>query len=57
MRNLITLLFLILTFLNCKAQSPIISIEDWDGSEQQDAYFKDTNNVLNEYVGTWLYTN
>jgi hypothetical protein len=47
----------ILTVLSCKAQSPIVSLEDWDGSEQENAYFKDINNEINDFEGTWLYTN
>lgn len=43
--------------LSCKAQSPIIALETWNGEEQANAYYKDINNVLDTFVGTWLYTN
>ena len=39
------------------AQTPVIPIEGWDGTVVNGAYYKDTNNVLNAYEGTWLYTN
>lgn len=45
------------TLLNCKAQSPIITLEDWDGTEIDNAYYKDVNNVLNNFEGTWLFEN
>ncbi|MEM5567049.1 DUF6705 family protein [Psychroserpens sp. AS72] len=40
----------------CKAQSPIFPLEDWD-KEQSNAYYKDLDNELDTFVGTWLYTN
>ncbi|MGG5485649.1 DUF6705 family protein [Gaetbulibacter sp. PBL-D1] len=48
---------IIFSFLNCKAQSPIIALETWKGEEQANAYYKDINNVLDTFVGTWIYTN
>lgn len=53
-----TYLFLIILFgLTCRAQSPIIDLLDDDGSTINGAYYKDTNNILNQFDGTWLYTN
>jgi hypothetical protein len=40
--------------MQCKAQQPIINLEDDDGSEIAKAYYKDTNNLLNPFVGTWV---
>jgi hypothetical protein len=40
----------------CKAQSPIFPLEDWD-EEQSNAYYKDLDNELDTFEGTWLYTN
>jgi hypothetical protein len=57
MKNIISITILIFSFLSCKGQSLIISLEDWDGDEQQNAYYKDLDNVLNGFEGTWLYTN
>lgn len=53
---LYTLILLTLTF--CKAQTPII---DLYGNQPygtiNNAYYKDVNGFLSQYVGTWLYTN
>jgi hypothetical protein len=49
---------LFLSFIGCKAQSPIIDrfgIEDY--GIVQNAYYKDLNNFFTPYVGTWIYTN
>ena len=56
MKNLNILVVLLLS-INCKAQTPIINIEDEDGYRQDGAYYKDTNNLLNNYEGVWLYSN
>lgn len=50
----IILMFLIIT-TSYYAQSPIIDIVDKDGSRTTNAYYKDINNLLNTYEGTWLY--
>ena len=47
---------LLLLSINCKAQSPIIDIIDDDGSEVNGAYYKDVNNLLNPFEGTYVYT-
>lgn len=47
---------LLLLSINCKAQSPIIDIIDDDGSEVIGAYYKDVNNLLNPFEGTYVYT-
>src|SRR5690606_103459 len=44
------------TVFNCKAQSPIFPLDDWDYG-QANSYYKDLNNKLNPFEGTWLYTN
>ncbi|WP_299116173.1 DUF6705 family protein [uncultured Winogradskyella sp.] len=44
-------------FFNCKAQSPIKSIDSLDWEYQNNAYYKDLNNDLDAFEGTWLYTN
>ena len=42
-------------FLN--AQSPIIDLEDYSfGNRIEGAYYKDVNNYLDPFVGTWLFT-
>ena len=51
-------LFIILTIvtlsIQCKARQPMFNLEDDDGSEIVNAYYKDTNNLLNPFVGTWV---
>lgn len=56
MKNIILLITLSIITLACKAQSPIIDIHDRI-EIPNGAYLKDTNNVLNKYTGTWLFTN
>lgn len=56
MKSLILTTLLLIT-INCKAQSPIIDIIDLDGTRQTNAYYKDVNNLLNPYAGTYVYTN
>lgn len=57
MKNiLITFLFLAI-IINCKAQSPVINIEDYNGKPIEGAYYRDTDNLLDSFVGTYIYTN
>lgn len=52
------LILLIFGFFNCKAQSPILNMEfDTKYDAPDNSYYKDINNVLNDFEGTWLYTN
>jgi len=50
------IIFLALFFTNCKSQSQIIDILDDDGSHISNAYYKDINNLLDPYTGTWIYS-
>lgn len=56
MKNLNILIVFIIT-LSCKAQSPIVDIDTWNGDSQENAYYKDVHNYFNDFEGTWLYTN
>ena len=56
MKNTIIIL-LILSAICCKAQSPIINITDDNGNQIAGSYYKDLDNLLNVYEGTYLYTN
>lgn len=49
-----TILVLITTA--CNAQTPIINIIDDNGSSITNAYYKDINNLLHPFEGTWLFT-
>ena len=43
---------------NAYSQAPILSLENRNPFETQaGAYYKDLNNVMNNFEGTWLYTN
>ncbi|WP_431133699.1 DUF6705 family protein [Psychroserpens mesophilus] len=55
MKNIIIITGLMICFA-CKAQSPILPLEDWY-EEEPNAYYKDIDNDLNSFEGTWLYTN
>ncbi|MDQ0594475.1 hypothetical protein QFZ37_002844 [Chryseobacterium ginsenosidimutans] len=44
-------------FLEYKSQSQIIDILEDDGYHLTDAYYKDVNNLLDPYAGTWIYIN
>ena len=58
MKNNILKLAIILIFINCKAQTPIIDTYGPQGyPDVNGAYYKDVNGFQNQYVGTWLYTN
>jgi hypothetical protein len=53
----ITLEFLLLIIVNCKAQTPIISLSTTDYVNiPQNAYIKDVEGILNPFVGTWKWT-
>ena len=51
------LVIALITFLSCKAQNPLLSINDLGMNNLNNAYYKDLNNDLNPFEGTWLYTN
>ena len=54
MKNTLFTIITIFTLLSCKAQSPIISLEEPVPDEIENAYYKDTNNILDPFVGTWV---
>lgn len=56
MKNIKTFLAYFLTILgiNCQAQTPIIDLNDRDGNIINGAYYKDTNNLLNQFEGTYI---
>ena len=60
MKNIITTLLFLVLFTNCKAQvleQTIVPIENLKGLSSDGTYYKDIHNLLNPFVGTWLYTN
>jgi hypothetical protein len=56
MKNIIIILIVAFS-IQCNAQSPIIDLDDRDGTRINGAYYKDVYNKLNPFEGTWLYTN
>ncbi len=56
MKNTIKTLVLLIT-ISCKAQSPVKSIKNTDFPATHGAYYKDIDNELNVFEGTYLYTN
>ena len=54
MKNIIYIITFTLLTLSCKAQ--IIGLED-QASNEGGYYYKDLNNTLNDFEGTYLYTN
>lgn len=53
MKNILIILTIVLFTVSCKAQ--IINITDDDGITVPNAYYKDVNNLLNPFEGTWLF--
>ena len=45
---------LIILGFNCQAQSPIIDINNKNGEYINGAYYKDVNNLLNQFEGTYV---
>ena len=43
--------------MTCKAQIPVINNLDWNGVDIPNSYVKDTNNNMNQFVGTYVYQN
>ena len=56
MKNIILSLCIILIY-SCKAQTPILPAYEHGAHDVNGAYYKDIDNQLDPYVGTWLYTN
>jgi hypothetical protein len=58
MKKIFFYLNIILITLSCKAQSPVVDLEARGLPEDySNYYFKDLNNELDKYVGTWKYEN
>lgn len=51
------IILLILISISSNAQTPIVNILDKNGTRVGGAYYKDINNLLNPFQGTYLYTN
>ena len=57
MKKIINILFVCAVTLSCKAQNPVFDISQDRGTDNlTGAYYKDLNNNLIPFVGTYLYT-
>ncbi|MFI0427001.1 MAG: DUF6705 family protein [Flavobacterium sp.] len=54
-KNIITVISCILFGISCKAQNPVIDISDRNGEFINGAYYKDVNNILTPFEGTYVY--
>ena len=57
MKTLFKLIVLVLFTSNCIAQDPIINITNLNGQDVQGAYYKDIQNLLDPFVGIYVYSN
>lgn len=60
MKKIITIVIILVVHTNCKAQlleQTIIPLENLRGQSTGNIYYKDIHNLLNPFVGTWIYTN
>ena len=57
MKNIILIVIVIAFTIQCSAQSQIVNLTDIDGLRETDTYYKDIDNNLDVFVGTWVYTN
>jgi hypothetical protein len=58
MKQLFIIMTLFAMSVNCKAQNPIRDISERDGLNSiTGVYYKDTHNLLDPFVGTYVYTN
>ena len=56
MKYILILLITAFITISCKAQNPIYPIKDWS-KKQNNAYYKDVDNEMDAFEGTWFYTN
>ncbi len=54
MKNLLFTIMVLIVF-SCKAQSPIIQLGDYSTELVNNSYWKDVNNEINKFEGTWKY--
>jgi hypothetical protein len=58
MKKINILILFLFTSSSCKAQvTEIIPIQNHCYPSTKNVYYKDVNNLLNPFVGTWVYTN
>ena len=58
MKKILYLLTFAIISINCKAQLTLVPIQDQNPDDiQSNTYLVDSDNLLNPYIGTWVYTN
>lgn len=57
MKKIILIIVFTINVIQNYAQSPIVDLKARTGKRLDNAYYKDVNNILNQFVGTWVYTN
>lgn len=57
MKKIIFITCLITSIVSCKAQTIIQSRNNFDLDTPNGGYYQDANNLLNPYIGTWVYSN
>ncbi len=55
MKTYIYIIASLFTFVSCKAQ--IVNVRDFAGNVSEGLYVRDTDNLLNDFTGTYLFTN
>jgi len=55
MKNLVLIFSVLIITASCKSQ--VINIKDKNGTRQNGAYYKDVDNELNQFEGTYQYVN
>jgi hypothetical protein len=56
MKNIILLIVAIVFTIQCSAQTKVVNITDRDGTRNLETYYKDVDNNLDPFVGTWVHT-
>ncbi len=57
MKHITILIVFLLATIMSYAQSPVIDIEEYSRKDAiENAYYKDINNFIDPFVGTWVYT-
>ncbi|WP_040281237.1 DUF6705 family protein [Psychroserpens damuponensis] len=56
MKNLFFTISILLLALSCKAQGPIVALDTYEHNILDGSYVKDLNSELNNFVGTWIFT-
>ncbi|HET8809140.1 MAG TPA: DUF6705 family protein [Flavobacteriaceae bacterium] len=57
MKNLFFILIFFITTYNVNSQVTLVDLDDWNGMPEENHYYKDVDNYLDPFVGTWVYTN